>query len=80
MCLLFSKKRESGDEESYKPVNIVYHMSKAFERILYKQISDFMTSSCSLFLCGFTKNLNFQCSFLKMIKTWRQNFNKSKLV
>ena len=36
------KKEDSLNKETYRPVNIQPHLSKVFERILYKQIDSFM--------------------------------------
>ena len=38
-----------------RPVSILPHMSKVFERILYKQIYTFMSTKFSPYLCGFRK-------------------------
>ena len=43
-------------KENYRPVSILPHMSKVFERILYKQIDTFMATKFSPYLCGFRKN------------------------
>ena len=37
------KKDDNLNKESYRPVSILSHMSKVFERIFYKQIDRFMT-------------------------------------
>ena len=64
------KKEDSFKKENYPSVSILPHMSKVFERILYKQIDTFMTTKFSPYLCGFRKNHNAQYSLLKMIETW----------
>ena len=46
---------DSFKKENYRPVSILPHMSKFFERILYKQIDTFMTTKFSPYLCGFRK-------------------------
>ena len=62
------KKDDDVNKENYRPVSILSHMSKAFERIFYKQIDPFMPSKFSPFLCGFKKNHNSQYSLLKLIE------------
>ena len=49
------KKEDSFKKENYRPVSILPHMSKVFERILYKQIDTSMTIKFSLYLRGFRK-------------------------
>ena len=71
------KKDDDLNKENYRPVSILSHMSKVFERIFYKQIDGFMTSKFSPFLCGFRKNHNSQYSLLKMIDdVWIKNLDK----
>ena len=52
------KKEDSLNKENYQPVSILPHLSKVFERILYKQIDSFMKNKFSPYLCGFRKNHN----------------------
>ena len=66
------KKNDDLNKEKYRPVSILLHMSKVFERIFYKQIDHFMTSRFSPFLCGFRKNHNSQYSLLETIEVWKK--------
>ena len=66
------KKDDDLNKEKYRPVSILSHMSKVFERIFYKQIDHFMTSRFSPFLCGFRKNHNSQYSLLETIEVWKK--------
>ena len=45
------KKKDDLDKENYRPVNALSHVSKAFERIMLKQIEDFMKdkTNCQIF-------------------------------
>ena len=70
------KKDDDLNKEKYRPVSILSHMSKVFERIFYKQIDHFMTSRFSPFLCGFRKNHNSQYSLLKTIEVWKKTLIK----
>ena len=67
-------------QEDHRPVSILPHMSKVFERILYKQIDTFMTTKFSPYLCGFRKNHNAQYSLLKMIETWKKHLDKGEKI
>ena len=66
------KKEYSFKKENYRPVSILPHRSKVFERILYKQIDTFITTKFPPYLCGFRKKHNAQHSLLKMIETWKK--------
>ena len=41
------KKEDSFKKENYRPVSILPHLSKVFERILYKKIDTFMAAKFS---------------------------------
>ena len=41
--ILIVKKKDDLDMENYRPVSVLHHVSKVFERIMYHQINDFMT-------------------------------------
>ena len=71
VSLIFKKK-------NYRSVSILRHMSKVFERILYKQIDTFMTAKFYPYLCGLRKNHNAQYSPLKIIETWKKHLDKGK--
>ena len=62
------KKEDGLNKENNRPVDILPHLSKVFERILCKQIDSFMKKKFSSYLCGFRKNHNAQYSLLKMIE------------
>ena len=66
-------KEDGLNKENHRPVSILPHLSKVFERILYKQIDCFMENKFSPYLCGFRKYYNAQYSLLKMIRNWRNN-------
>ena len=67
-------------KEYYRPVTILPHMLKVFERILYKQIDTFMTTKFSPYLCGFRKNHSAQHSLLKMMETWKKHLDKGEKI
>ena len=48
-------KEDSLNKKNYRPASILPHLSKVFERILYKQIDSFMKNRFSPYLCGFRK-------------------------
>ena len=52
----FSKKKQWPNKENYKPVSVLSHMSKVFERFVYNQIDNFMKDKLSNLLTGFRKN------------------------
>ena len=69
------KKEESLNKENYRPASILLHLSKVFERILFKIIDSFMENKFSPYLCGLRKNHNAQYSLLKMIENWKKELD-----
>ena len=47
------KKGDKKCKNNYRPVSILPNMSKIFERIIFRQISNYMESFLSKYQCGF---------------------------
>ena len=67
------KKGEKGEKENYRPATI---FSKAFERLVYNKLNEFMEKIFSKFLTGFQKNYSAQYAQLRMIENWKTQLNK----
>ena len=52
------EKKDILDKENYRSVSILSHMSKVLERLIYKQIDDYVDDKFSLHLSDFRKNYN----------------------
>ena len=50
------KKLDPLNKENYRPVSLLSHVSKVFERIIYKQINLYMEGKLSKYLTGFRKS------------------------
>ena len=48
-------KKNNLDKENYRPVIVLFKLSKVFERIIYSQIDVFMQDKLSNILTGFRK-------------------------
>ena len=51
------KKNDDLDKENYRPVNVLPHVSKITERVMYIQIENFMEDKLSKLLTGFRKTI-----------------------
>ena len=76
---LFTKKTPLN-KENYRPVSLLSHMSKVFERLLYKQIEIFMNNKLSIKLSGLCKNYNTQYCLAYMLEKWKSTLDKDKHV
>ena len=68
------------NKENYKPINLLSHISKVFERILYNQLNDFMKDKLSNILTGFQKGHSTQHSLLIMIEKWKRTLDENMKV
>ena len=62
------KKNDPLDKTNYRrPVSTLSAVSKIFERIMQKQINDFIISFLSPYLCGYRKGFNTQHALLTLV-------------
>lgn len=66
--------------ENLRPVSLLSHISKAFERLLYEEIKAFLSNKLSVKISGFRKNHNTQCCLTCMLEKWSNALEKSKHV
>ena len=71
------KKGEREFKNNYRPVSILSNVSKIFERIMFRQISNYMESFFSKYQCGFTKAYSTQCP-LSMLEKWKRAVDNGK--
>ena len=75
------KKDSKNSEDNYRPISILKYISKAYERILFKQqehLGTFMDIFFVKFQCGFRKGyITKQCQ-LVLIEKWKSAVDKGK--
>ena len=79
MFSLFTKE-DRLNKENYRPVSLLSHMSKVFERLVYKQTETFINNKLSINLSGFRKNYNTQYCLTYMPEKWKNTLDKGKHV
>ena len=62
-------------KENYRPVSLLPHISKVFERVIYKQINNFMENKISKCITGFRKSHGTQHSLTIMLVVGSLLFN-----
>ena len=65
------KKNDDPDKENYRPLNVISHVSKVFERIMYNQIDNFMEDKLSNLLTGFRENHSTQHCLMFILEMWK---------
>ena len=72
------KTGEKTRKENYRPVSVLPTVSKVFERILGKQIIDYMGPYLSALLCGFRKGYNAQHALVRMLEKWKTSLDNGE--
>ena len=65
------KKGERDCKNNYRPVSIFSNVSKIFERIIFRQISNHMDSFFSNYQCEFRKGYSTQQCLLSVLEKWK---------
>ena len=60
------KKDDNTNKENYRPISILPTISKIFERLMFQQITSFVSRVLSPYLCGFRKGYNAQHALLRL--------------
>ena len=74
------EKDDPLDKENYLPVCILQLLSKFFEKLIYKQLSNYIESSLSFILCGFRKAHNTQHVLIKLLHSWQKELDQKGYV
>ena len=77
---LFSKKGFKGSKENYRPVSILPITSKIFEKIISKQIANFMNPLLSEYKCGFRRGFTTQNFLLAILGKGKSSVDKGKVL
>ena len=73
-------KSDDLDKENYRPVSVLFNVSKVFEKIIYSQIDAFMQDKLSNLLTGFRKNHSTQHYLTYMLENWKNVVDKGGYV
>ena len=66
------KKKDPTLVENYRSVSVLHSVSKIFERIIQKQLSNYVDKFLSPYLCGYRKGFNTQYALLSLIEKWKK--------
>ena len=72
------KKLDPLQKENYRPVSLLPHISKVFDRVIYNQINSFMESKISKCVTGFRKSHGTQHSLIVMLERWKKALDKEE--
>ena len=74
------KNDNKNDKANYRPISVLKAFAKIFERLLFKQLNDFIEQKFSPLLCGFRKGHNTQHALIRLIEDWRAKLDNKEII
>ena len=68
---LIYKKDDPNKSKNYRPLSVLPVVSKVFEKIMHDQISQYIDSFLTPYLCGYRKGFSTQKALLSLIEKWK---------
>ena len=65
------KKEDASSPKNYRPVRVLPDVSKIYERIMQKQILEYIGKHLSPHLCGYRKGYSTQTAQISMLEKWK---------
>ena len=76
----FSRKKTALDKTNYRPVSVLSPVSKIFERLMQKQINEYIKNKLSPYLCGHRNGFSTQYALLFLIERLKKIVDEKGLV
>ena len=73
------KKDSKSKKDHYRPISALPNISKIYERLFFKQISEHFEQFLSKYQCGFRKGFSAQHSLLSMLEKWKSAVDNKKV-
>ena len=74
------KKDSKSEKDHYRPISVLPNISKIYERIFFKQISEYFEQLLSKYQCGFRKGFSEQHILLLMLEKWKLAVDNKKSI
>ena len=72
------KRGSKNLKRNYQPISILKNISKLYERVMFKQVGDFMENVFSKFQYGFRKGYSTQQCLIDLMEKWKSATDKGK--
>ena len=72
------KKGPKTSEDNFRPESILPNISKIYERVMVKQISEIFEPILSIYQCGFRKGFSAQHCLLAVLEKWKSAVDNEK--
>ena len=67
------KSEEKTRKKNYRPVSVLPTVYRVFERLVDKQITNYIEPYLSALLCDFRKGFNAQHALVRILENWKKN-------
>ena len=74
------KKDSNTDKKNYRPISILPSISKVFERLMFRQITHYVDTIISPYLCGFRKGYSPQHALLRLKDILNKSLDNNEMV
>ena len=74
------KKDDKNEKGNYRPISVLKAFAKILERLLYKQLNNFIEHKFSPLICGFRKGHNTQHALIKLLEDWRAKLDNKETI
>ena len=74
------KKDDNTKKENYRPISILPSISKIFERLMFQQITVYISSMLSPYLCGFRQGYSAQHALLRLKNSLNKSLDKTEKI
>ena len=73
---VFKKKIPLVDKANHRPVSVLPPISKVYEKLLQKQINNYVENILSPYLCSYMKGYSTQNALICLIEKWKKVLDK----
>ena len=72
------KKEDATLPKNYRPVSVLPSVSKVFERIMQKQLLQYIETFLSPYMCGYRKGFSAQIALISLLEKWKTALDEKK--
>ena len=66
------KKGDTTIKSNYRPISLIPSVSKFFEKLVCKQLTSFLETKFSQYLCGFRRGYSTQYALFNLVHSWQK--------
>ena len=74
------KKGNKNDKSNCRPISVMKSFAIIFERLMFKQLNEFIERKFSPLLCGFRKGHSTQHALIRLLEDWRSQLDNKKII